>query len=292
MKYLLSIVLVTLVLHSCKNTENQSDAYGNFESESTIVSAEIAGKILELRLEEGQTILQGENCVVIDTTQAALSIAQIKAQAESVKAKKSNILSQVSIFEEQKKVLEVEKHRIERLIADGASTQQKLDNIVGQISIIEKQIASTKTQFTLINKELTVLNSQLDIAVEQLQKSFINSPISGTVLNTYAEEGELIMPGKAIFKVVDLSELTLKVYISGAMLPSVKIGQKVDVIIDADKDSNQTLKGNVSWISSEAEFTPKIIQTKEERVKLVYAVKVKVKNDGRLKIGMPGEIKL
>ena len=132
----------------------------------------------------------------------------------------------------------------------------------------------------------------MDIAREQLQKSFISSPISGTVLNTYAEEGELIMPGKAIFKVVDLSELTLKVYISGAMLPSVKTGQEVDVIIDADKDSNQTLKGNVSWISSEAEFTPKIIQTKEERVKLVYAVKVKVKNDGRLKIGMPGEIKL
>ncbi len=292
MKYLLSIALVTLVLISCKNTENQSDAYGNFESESTIVSAEIAGKILELKLEEGQTIKKGETCVVIDTTQAVLSIAQIKAKSESVKAKKSNILSQISIFEEQKKVLEVEKNRIERLIADGASTQQKLDNINGQISVIEKQIASTKTQFTLINKELTVLNSQLDIAVEKLHKSFISSPISGTILNTYAEEGELIMPGKAIFKVVDLSELTLKVYISGAMLPSVKIGQEVDVIIDADKDSNQTLKGNVSWISSEAEFTPKIIQTKEERVKLVYAVKVKVKNDGKLKIGMPGEIKL
>ncbi len=292
MKYLLSIALVTLVFISCKNTENQSDAFGNFESESTIVSAEIAGKILELQLEEGQTIKKGETCVVIDTTQAVLSVAQIKAKTESVKAKKTNILSQVSIFEEQKKVLEVEKNRIELLIADGASTQQKLDNINGQISVIEKQIESAKTQYTLVNKELDVLSTQMDIAREQLQKSFISSPISGTVLNTYAEEGELIMPGKAIFKVVDLSELTLKVYISGAMLPSVKIGQEVDVIIDADKDSNQTLKGNVSWISSEAEFTPKIIQTKEERVKLVYAVKVKVKNDGRLKIGMPGEIKL
>ena len=152
MKYLLSIVLVTLVLHSCKNTENQSDAYGNFESESIIVSAEIAGKILELQLEEGQTIKKGETCVVIDTTQAVLSVAQIKAKTESVKAKKTNILSQVSIFEEQKKVLEVEKNRIELLIADGASTQQKLDNINGQISVLRSKLKVPKHNILWLTK--------------------------------------------------------------------------------------------------------------------------------------------
>ena len=153
------------------------------------------------------------------------------------------------------------------MLADGASTQQKLDNVSGQIKVVEKQIQSTKTQFTLINKEIEVLNSQLAIANEQLQKSFISSPIDGTVLDTYIENGEFIAPGKAVFKVADLTELTLKVYISGAKLPSIKIGQEVEIIIDADKNTNQSMTGKISWISSEAEFTPKIIQTKEERVK-------------------------
>ena len=160
----------------------------------------------------------------------------------------------------------------------------------GQIDVIEKQIASTKTQFTSVNKELEVLNAQKASAEDMLDRCTVNSPVNGTILETYVEQGELATPGKALFKIANLDELTLKVYVSGGQLPSVKIGKQVNVIIDKSEKENQTLPGQVTWISSEAEFTPKIIQTKEERVKLVYAVKVTVKNDGTLKIGMPGEI--
>jgi HlyD family secretion protein len=155
---------------------------------------------------------------------------------------------------------------------------------------MEKQLKSLNTRFILIDSELDVLDAQLNLAKDNLQKCFVRSMMAGQVLEKYVELGEVVSPAKAIVKLADLSELDLRVYVSGAQLPGVKRGQQVEVLIDRDRDNNQALTGEVTWISPEAEFTPKIIQTKEERVKLVYAIKVKVKNDGRLKIGMPGEV--
>jgi HlyD family secretion protein len=290
MKRNLLIVLFAALLFSCSNTAEKSDAFGNFEADPVIVSTEVSGKILQLNVEKGQKIEAGFVAALIDTVQTNLKLKQIDAQKSAVVAKRQTIQSQVAVFEEQIKNLQTNEKRIVQMVKDQAATQKQLDDITGQINVIEKQIESTKTQFTSVNKELEVLDSQMETTLDLLGRSTIKSPVNGTILETYVEQGELATPGKALFKIASLDELTLKVYVSGAQLPNVKIGQQVNVIIDKSENENQTLSGTVTWISSEAEFTPKIIQTKEERVNLVYAVKVAVKNDGTLKIGMPGEV--
>lgn len=291
MKYKYLILILTALFFSCANDSENSDAFGNFEAETVIISSESAGKILQLNVEKGQKIESGSIAALIDTVQLQLKQLQIDAQKAAVNSRKNSIQSQINVFEEQKKNLQTNEVRIINLLKDGASTQKQLDDIQGQMNVIDKQIASTKTQFTSVSKEMEVLTTQMDLLTDQLQRCSVTSPASGTILETYAEQGELTTPGKPLFKMANLDELTLKVYVSGAQLPNVKIGQSVNVLIDKSESENQTLSGKVTWISSEAEFTPKIIQTKEERVKLVYAVKVTVKNDGTLKIGMPGEIR-
>ena len=292
MKFKLLILTLTILVFGCKNDTEKSDAYGNFEAETVIVSSESAGKILQLNVEKGQKIETRFVTTVIDTVQIQLKLVQIDAQKAAINSRKQSINSQIAVFEEQKTNLQTNEARVLKMMKDGAATQKQLDDIQGQINVIDKQIASTKTQFTSVNKELEVLDASKDLLADQLQRCWVKSPTNGTILETYAEQGELTAPGKPLFKMANLDELTLKVYVSGAQLPNVKIGQTVDVIVDKSENENQTLSGKINWISSEAEFTPKIIQTKEERVKLVYAVKVMVKNDGTLKIGMPGEVRL
>ncbi|VAW22807.1 HlyD family secretion protein [hydrothermal vent metagenome] len=283
--------LLILILSGCNSGQKLSDAYGNFEADPVIVSAEAAGKVLMFQPEEGQELEAGAIVGIIDTILPTLKKKQAIAQIEAVKSKRKAVKAQVGVLEEQLKNLEVNEARVEKMLKDGAATQKQLDDITGNIRVVEKQVSSTRTQFTSINKEIEVLNAQMEILDEQLEKCKIINPVKGTVLETFIEQGEITPLGRALFKIAGLRELNLKVYVSGAMLPSVKIGQQVEVIVDKDGKNNQSLEGTVTWISPEAEFTPKIIQTKEERVKLVYAVKVKVKNDGRLKIGMPGEVR-
>lgn len=290
MRKILVLLMFTILIFGCKSTGEKSDAFGNFEADPVIVSTEVSGKILQLNVEKGQKIKTGFVAAVIDTVQTSIKLKQIDAQKAAVVAKRQSIQSQIAVFEEQIKNLQTNEKRVAQMVKDQAATQKQLDDITGQISVIEKQIESTKTQFTSVNKELEVLNTQMEATLDLLGRSIIQSPVSGTILETYVEQGELATPGKALFKIANLDELTLKVYVSGAQLSKVKIGQPVNVIIDKTATENQALSGTVTWISPEAEFTPKIIQTKEERVKLVYAVKVAVKSDGTLKIGMPGEI--
>lgn len=286
----LIIAMLLILFIRCNNTDEKSDAFGNFEADPVIVSTEVSGKILQLNVEKGQKIEAGFVAAIIDTVQTSLKIKQIDAQKASVIAKRQTIQSQIAVFEEQIKNLQTNEKRLAQMVKDQAATQKQLDDITGQISVIVKQIESTKTQFTSVNKELEVLDTQMEATLDLLGRSTIQSPVNGTIMETYAKQGELATPGKALFKIANLDELTLKVYVSGAQLPNVKIGQQVNVFIDKSETENQILSGTVTWISSEAEFTPKIIQTREERVKMVYAVKVAVKNDGTLKIGMPGEV--
>ena len=290
MKYKTIIFMLSSLFIGCANNNEKSDAFGNFEADPVIVSTEVSGKILQLDIEKGQKIESGFIAAIIDTIQTSLKLKQIDAQKASVVAKRQSIQAQIAVFEEQIKNLQINEKRVAEMVKDQAATQKQLDDITGQISVIEKQIESTKTQFTSVSKEMELLDTQMETTLDLLGRSTIQSPVSGTILETYAEQGELATPGKALFKIANLDELTLKVYVSGAQLPNVKIGQQVNVIIDKSEKTNQKLNGTVTWISSEAEFTPKIIQTKEERVKLVYAVKIAVKNDGTLKIGMPGEV--
>lgn len=290
MKYKTIILISLIFIFGCENNAEKSDAFGNFEAETVIVSAESSGKILQFRVEKGQNIDVGFDVATIDTIQIKLKLLQIDAQKYAVDSRRQSIQSQISVLEEQKKNLQVNENRVKKMLKDGASTQKQLDDIQGQINVIVKQIESTRTQFVAVTKELEVFDSQKLSVADQLERCYVKSPVSGTILETYAEQGELTMAGKPLLKIADLSELELKIYVSGGQLPNVKLGQNVTVLIDKNANENQTLSGMVTWISSEAEFTPKIIQTKEERVKLVYAVKVTVKNDGVLKIGMPGEV--
>jgi len=285
------LVMISLVwLSSCSNRNNLSDAYGNFEAVQVTVSSESAGKIHYINIEEGSQPDSGIIVALIDTTDLYLKKLQLQSQKKAVSVKKSSVASQIEVQQQQKANLVVEKNRVTKLIADKAATQKQLDDLNGAIDLVDKQIASTLTQDAGIAEEMQVVDRQIAQVNESIYKCYIRNPVKGTVLSKFAEAGEIAAPGRALYKIADLSVMELKVYISGTQLPEVKQGQQVEILIDADKKTNRKLSGVVSWISPKAEFTPKIIQTKEERVNLVYGVKIRVPNDGSLKIAMPAEV--
>jgi len=285
------LMIITLAgLSSCNSRNNLSDAYGNFEAVQVTVSSESAGKIHFLYVEEGLLLDSGTIVALIDTTDLYLKKLQLQAQKKAVSVKKSSVVSQIDVQKQQKANLMIDKNRITRLISDKAATQKQLDDINGALDMVDKQIASIQTQNAGIAEEMEVIDRQIAQVNESLHKCYIRNPVTGSVLSKFAEAGEIAAPGRALYKIADLSVMELKVYVSGSQLPAVKLGQQVDVLIDADEKSNRKLSGTISWISPKAEFTPKIIQTKEERVNLVYGVKIKVPNDGSLKIAMPAEV--
>ncbi|MBL7960701.1 HlyD family efflux transporter periplasmic adaptor subunit [bacterium] len=286
----LFLVLWLLSAVSCSGNNDKSDAYGNFEATEIIISAEAGGKLLRCDAEEGQTL--EENAIVgfIDTTQLALKREQLLASQQSIRSKSANILAQIEVVQEQRNVALIEKERLEKLFKENAATQKQLDDVNGQVNVLEKQIASIETQNAAVLSDIRSLDSQIRQINDQIQKSIVINPVKGTVLTKFAEPFEVIGFGKPLYKIADLSTMFLRVYVSGDQLPKVMLGEKVEVFIDHDKTENLKLEGEISWISSKAEFTPKIIQTKQERVNMVYAVKIRVANNGSLKIGMPGEI--
>lgn len=283
-------LIFPVLLAACSGNNNKSDAYGNFEAKEIIISAETQGKIIQFKAEEGQSLEKGQIVAIIDTIPMSIQKEQMLAQKQAVASKYSSIKAQIAVQEEQKLILSTEKDRIEKLYNDNAATQQQFDDIKGKYDILEKQIAVTKTQIASVSKEIKVIDSQIKLLDEQISRAIIKNPINGVLLEKYLEENEIATPGKALYKIARMDEIELRVYISGSQLPNILIGQKVKVFIDKDKDTNQEFEGVVFWISDQAEFTPKIIQTKEERVNMVYAVKIRVKNDGKIKIGMPGEV--
>ena len=291
MRTIFILMATVFCLSACSDKNGKADAYGNFETIEVLVSSEIQGKLVKFAIEEGQTYKAGEIAGLIDTIQLALKKDQLIAQRKGSATKIANILSQIDVQEEQKRTLMIDKDRTEKLLKDNAAPVKQLDDINGKIKVIDSQIASIKTQNASVLDELTAMDKQIDQTKDQLNRCKIINPISGTVLEKYIEPSEITTPGRALYKIADMDQMILRVYVSGAQLPSIKIGQKVKVMIDKNEKENQELEGIITWVSPQAEFTPKIIQTKEDRVNLVYAVKVTLKNDGRLKIGMPGEVK-
>ncbi|HZH72923.1 MAG TPA: HlyD family efflux transporter periplasmic adaptor subunit [Mariniphaga sp.] len=286
----IKLLLLIILTAGCNSNKEKSDAYGVFETEAVIIAAESPGKVIEIFANEGEQITAGDLLAITDTTQLMLKLQQLEAQKDAVNSGKESVTAQIAVFEEQKQNLLLNHKRINALLEDGAATQKQLDDLHAEIKITDKQIASTNTRFSQINNELKVLEAQKQISQDQLLRSKITAPLTGIVLEKYIEQGELAIQGKPLFKIANLDQLILKVYVSGTQLPNIEPGQEVEVLIDKSETENKSMTGIITWISSEAEFTPKIIQTKEERVKLVYAIKVVVKNDGTLKIGMPGEI--
>ncbi|WP_320018444.1 HlyD family efflux transporter periplasmic adaptor subunit [Labilibaculum manganireducens] len=275
----------------CNQNEADSDAFGNFEATEYMISAENSGKILALDVNEGDVFSEAKQVGIIDTTQLYLQREQLKAQKSAVASGVKNILSRIAVYQEQISILEKDKSRIDKMFADGAATSKDVDDVNGGILLAQKQIQAVKTENAKVLGELESLGRRIESLNDLIEKSKIYVPETATVLEKYHEAYEMVNTGTPLFKLADLSTLDLRVYISGDQLTEVKIGQEVKVLIDKNKEENEILQGKVIWISSQSEFTPKIIQTKKERVKLVYAVKVKVVNDGRLKIGMPGEIR-
>lgn len=285
-----NMLIIATLLIACGPNHDKADGYGNFESTEITVSAQGNGALKALHLQEGEVLAVDQPVGYIDTLHLALKKAQLVASREAIRARSAGVLSQVDVYEAQRKKLNVEKHRVEALLQDSAATQRQLDDITGQLDVVAKQIRSVRVQNAAVFNELQSMEAQIKQVEDQLQKSIVTNPVNGTVLVKYAEEGEVVAFGKPLYKVADLQHMILRVYVAEPQLPALTMGQTVTVRVDAGHGT-WDMPGTIRWISSSAEFTPKIIQTKEERVNLVYAVKVAVPNpEGRLKIGMPGEM--
>ena len=288
MKKIIYITILSSMFFSCSKDEEKADGYGSFEATEITVSAQANGELYSFNLEEGQQIDKDAQVGYVDTVSLQLKKEMLYSQQDVIKAQSKGVLSQIAVLQEQIKVIEVNKDRVEKLLVDGAATQKQLDDINGEILVRQSQIKSVESQNAPVVSQLKSINAQLDEVQELIEKSKVINPVSGTVLQKYVESDEVVNFGKPLYKIADLATIYLKAYISETQLAKVKLGQQVTVHID-EGDGLKEYPGEISWISSNAEFTPKIIQTKEERVNLVYAVKVRVENDGGIKIGMPGE---
>lgn len=283
------IIIAILLIAGCRNKNDQADAYGNFEATEVMVSAETSGRILKFEVSEGNDIDPGSEIALIDTTLLHLQKSEIRAGMKGIRTKISSINAQNDILEQQIANLNVNISRIENMLKDDAATKKQYDDLAGQAAVLEKQIAANNTQKASVAAELSVYESKIETLNEQISRSCVKSPLRGTIIEKYAEAGEIAAAGKPLVKIADLSIVRLKVYVSGAQLGSITTGQEVTVRIDRGRKDYTSFKGKISHISGKAEFTPKIIQTKEERVTFVYAVTIVVENDGSIKSGMPGE---
>jgi HlyD family secretion protein len=308
-KNILSLFIIALFFTSCKNGNGDFDATGTFEADEIIVSSETAGRILQFDAAEGSLLKKGELTVSIDTTSLALQSEQVAASIQALGEKTTSLAPYIHTLEQQvevqktlKKTAERELKRVTNLVKDDAATQKQLDDAQSQFEIASSQLALAERQLeqqknTINTQNRSILSEQSPLEKrkaqvdDQLNRSQVLGPIDGTLLLKYAEAGEVTAPGKALFKIAQLNSMNLRAYISGDQLSTVKLGQKVKVFIDKGKDEYKELTGTLTWISDKAEFTPKTIQTKEERAHLVYAVKIKVANDGAIKLGMYGEVK-
>jgi HlyD family secretion protein len=289
MKTITQIIFAVALLAGCRNGENEADAYGNFESTEVIVSSETNGRILMLEVTEGSVIDKGTVIALIDTTIYNLQRSELDAGILSIKTRISSINAQNEILAQQIANLNLNVERTEKMLKEDAATRKQYDDLTGQVELLKKQIAANNTQKVSTAAEINVYESKRATLNEQIARCTVKSPLKGTLIEKYSEQGELAAAGKPLVKIADLSVIKLRVYVSGGQLGQVKLGQKCKVRTDDGKKGFFNFTGTVGYISEKAEFTPKIIQTKDERVTLVYAVTIDVKNDGTLKSGMPGE---
>ncbi len=289
-KFWILFFLLACGLAGCATNE-KSDAYGQFEATETTISSKASGELLTYKVSEGVELSAGEQVAQVDTTTLHLQKEELKAQLKATRTRIENINAEVDVQQEQLQTAETNLKRIQNLVTDSAATQQQLDDIEGKVRTIRKQIDALQTKKQSVRAEINATQARIDQLNQQLSDAVVTNPINGTVLTTYVEPHELIGQGQPLYQIANLDTLELRVYVSGAQLPSIKLGQSVEVLVDKNAEENRQFSGHISWIASEAEFTPKMIQTKQERVTQVYAVKVKVPNpDGVLKIGMPGEV--
>ncbi len=323
-RYFIQLGAIAVLLSACNGNDQEFDASGVFEASEVIVSSEANGKIVAFELEEGMSLAAGQTVGMIDCENLSLQKAQVAASVEALAAKQNSAGPQVQVLKEQhnsqRKQLAVQKEqlavllkeqgRLQRLVNAEAVPQKQLDDITGNVDVLKKQIEAAESQLNVTLQQIKSAEQQIAIGnravlserkpleerIAQMDnmigKCQIVNPVAGTVLLKYAEQNEITGQGKALYKVADMRELKLRAYITNSQLASLKVGQEVKVFVDNGEEGYKELPGKVEWISDKAEFTPKTIQTKDERANLVYATKISVRNDGFLKIGMYGEVKL
>jgi len=289
------LFLAALLPVACSNNKTDYDASGIFESTEVIVSSQVSGQLMEFTVTEGQQLQADSYLGYVDTTQLYLKKQQLMASRTAVSSRSTSVPRQIASLKEQIATQKRELARFGNLVKLNAANQKQVDDIQSQLSVLEKQLAA-QTELLVNNNqgisgESTALESQIAQIEDQLLKSRITSPIQGTVLTKYAEQGEFTAPGKALFKVSDMQQMYLRAYITSDQITQLKQVQPVTVYADFGEDKMRTYPGTISWIADKAEFTPKTIQTRNERANLVYAVKIAVTNDGYLKNGMYGEVK-
>lgn len=307
-KLIVTLTATAMLFAACNRNAPEFDASGTFEVDEVIVSAEQTGKILSFNVFEGQAIPRQQVVGIIDAENLSLQKEQMQASIEALQERTYSVQPQIKLLEDQLAVQQSqlknllhERTRIENLLKQDAATGKQLDDITSQIEVLQKQMdvtrqqinvqrTNTNTQNRTVLSEKKPLEKRVAQLSEQIGKAQIINPVGGTVITKYAEAGEVTAAGKALYKIASLDTLTLRAYITGTQLPQIKLNQPVKVMIDSGAKAYREYPGTITWISDKAEFTPKTIQTKEERANLVYAIKVRVKNDGYLKIGMYGEV--
>lgn len=289
------MALTALLMLSCKQAPQLYDASGSFEAIETLIPADASGIIQQLDIREGQVIDSAQIIGYIDSTQLHLRKKQLEAQIKAVLSKKPNISRQLAAYQVQLDQARHELARIDRLVKADAATPKQLDDAKSMVAVIEKQMEALQSTLSITSEGLSQdtepLFTQIAQLNDQIRRCVITNPVKGTVLTTYAEPFEMAVPGKPLYKIADLSSIILRAYITGDQLTGRRLGDQVTIMVDDTSGTYKTYSGTIEWISDKAEFTPKTIQTKDERANLVYAMKIRVANDGYLKIGMYGEVK-
>lgn len=293
MKKLAFLIILWLTV-SCKGDERGFDASGTFEAREVLISAEVSGQIRALAVEEGVPLSKGAAVGWIDSLQLHLRKKQLQAQRDAILARRPDVATQLATYEVQLETAQRDLQRIQNLRSAKAATEKQLDDARAKVAGLQRQMEAHRSSLDVSTRglvsETLPLMAQIEQINDQLRKTRIVNPVEGTVLARYAEPFELASPGVPLYKIADLSTLELRAYITGAQLAEVRLGQEVAVFVDTGKGDFRKYEGRVSWISDKAEFTPKSVQTKDERANLVYAIKVTLENDGYLKIGMYGEV--
>lgn len=282
--------LALLFLLSCNQNNDRADAYGNFEVDVTVVSSLMAGQLVVLNIEEGAMYEAGQMVALVDTIDLHLQKPEIEANRKATASQSVSISAQIDVLNNQLANLDREYKRITNLEKAGAATSQQKEELEGQIDVVKSQIESAKSQYTAVSAQLEAIDAKKKQLDEKIKKSQVINPIDGKVLTKLSERYEFTAPGKALYSIANTNYMDLRAYISGSQLADVKLGDTFAVKIDGSDGAMISYPGKVIWMAEEAEFTPKTIQTKEERVNLMYAIKVRVENDGKIKRGMPGEL--
>jgi len=289
------LAIIALLAFSCNSEKNSADATGSFEATETIVSSEATGKIMKLVVEEGDEVKSGQVIGYIDSTQLHLNKLQLLQNQKAILSGRPDIKTQLESLERELEVAINDKKRIENLVKGEVASSKQLDDANARITLLQSRIDAQKSVLTsttsTLNEQARTVSVQLAQVEDQLRKCKIINPVDGTVLSTYANPFEITAAGKPLYKVANLSEINLKAFITSDQFSKIKVGQQVNVQVDDEGGKMKIYPGTIGWINNKAEFTPKTIQTKDERANLVYAIKVRVKNDGQLKIGMYGEVK-